>query len=381
MKPCLVYTNNLYFDKIITWQGLLSESVGRICKFTNSSNYNYLVDINKIFSEVPAGQPVDRTGLAHCPVKFRVDRPWTVPTTQQTLDQALRQRVLKLAASQQKINIFWSGGIDSTAMVTAFLKHLENKNQLRILYSPWSTYEHPGYIDFVKKFQAVELVDISGDVYMDTEFDGIFVTGDGGDEFNASVDESFFTKHGHETLFASWKDFFYKHKSNDEFIDFCENHFAQSGREITTVLEARWWFYATCKNTSVLQSRLPYFVDYKNFSPDMVLGFYNCSEYEEFVYWNTDQLLAGTEYSSWKQYLKAYCYDFDGFENWYKTKSKFSSFQTVKYTNKKIVLKNLKVLMILSDGTLVRTPSLPFITPGEYQEHCGHFDYLFNNDN
>jgi hypothetical protein len=381
MKPCLVHTNDAYFDKIIAWQGRLSASVGRIHKFTNADSYNYLVDINGIFSNAPAWQPVDRTGFTTCPVNYWVDRVWTVPAKQKTLDQALRARVLNLAASQQKINVFWSGGIDSTAMVTAFLKHLENKSQLRILYSPWSAYEHPDYIDFIKEFQAVELVDISGEVYMDTKFDGIFVTGDGGDELNASLDESFFIKYGYETLFTSWKDFFYKHKSNDEFIDFCENHFSQSGREIATVLEARWWFYLICKNTSIIRSRLPYYVDYKNFSPDIVQAFFNCSEYEEFIYWNTDQIIAGPEYTSWKQCLKAYCYEFDGFENWYKTKGKFNSSQPVKYANKKIILKNLEVLMILSDGTLLRTPNLPFITHKEYQDHCGNFDYLFNNDN
>jgi len=379
MNPGLVYTNDAYFDKIIAWQGLLSESVGKVHKFTNSDNYNYLVDINKIFSISPVGQPVDRTGFTTCPVDYCVDRAWTVPVTQKTLDQALQERVLNLADSQQKINVFWSGGIDSTAMVTAFLKHLENKSQLRILYTPWSTYEHPEYIDFVKKFQTVELIDISGDVYMDTEFDGIFVTGDGGDEFNGSLDESFFTKHSPATLFACWKDFFYKHNSSDEFINFCENYFSQSGREINTVLEARWWFYAVCKNTSVLRTKLPYFVDYKNFSPDMLQGFYNCREYEEFVYWNTDQILAGSEYISWKHYLKSYCYEFDGFENWYSTKGKFNSSQTNKYTSKKIVLKNLECLMILSDGTHLRTPNLPFITHQEYKDHCGDFDYLFSH--
>jgi len=382
MKPSIVHTNSLYFDKIFAWQGLETESVGGIHKFTNASNYNYLVDINKIFSNSPTGHPIDRTGFAVCPVKFHIDRVWTVPTQQKTLDQALKERVTTLTNSQQKINIFWSGGIDSTTMVTAFLKHAENKNQLRILYSPWSTYEHPGYIDFIKKFNTIELVDISGDVYMNTEFDGIFITGDGGDELNASLDESFFTKYGYEILFISWKDFFYKQNSDDKFINFCENHFSQSGREINTVLEARWWFYTTCKNSFILhQAHLPFFIDYKNFNIDIVQGFYNCREYEEFIYWNTDQIMSGPEYKSWKQYLKSYCYEFDGFENWHNNKSKFNSIQTVKYSDKKIILKNLQVIMILSDNTLLKTPNLPFLSHKEYKEHCGNFDYLFSNDN
>ena len=382
IKPLIVHSNHLYFDKILTWQGRVAESIGNIHKFTNANNYNYLVDINKIFSTSPNGHPIDRTGFASCPVEFHIDRVWTVPTQQKTLDQAFRERVSKLTSSQQKINIMWSGGIDSTAMVTAFLKHAEDKNQLRILYSPWSTYEHPGYIDFIKKSHNIELVDISGDIYVNTQFDGIFITGDGGDELNASLDESFFTNHGYEAMFTSWKDFFYKQNSDDKFINFCENHFSQSGREINTVLEARWWFYTICKNNFILRCKqLPFFVDYTNFNVDIVQGFYNCCEYEEFIYWNTDQIISGPEYKFWKQHLKSYCYEFDGFENWYNTKSKFTSSQTGRYSSKKIILKNLEVIMILSDNTLLKTPNLPFLSHKEYKEHCGNFDYLFNNDN
>jgi hypothetical protein len=382
MNLQLLHANDSYFGRILKWKGLLAESVGQIYKFKNADDYNYLVDINKVFSQSPKGQPIDRTGLACCPVKYHIDRPWTVPTQQKTLDQALQARVVNLSKQGQKINVFWSGGIDSTTMVTAFLRHLENKNQLRILYSPWSTYEHPGYIDFLKKFPGIELIDVSGTVYMDTEFDGIFLTGDGGDELSASLDESFFIKHGYDALFGSWKDFFYKHNPDDKFINFCDNHFAQSGREINTVLEARWWFYTVCKNTSILYySKIPYFLDYKNFRPDIVQGFYNCKEYEDFIYWNTDQIIASPEYTSWKHYSKLYCYEFDGFENWYKNKGKFGSSQTGLYTFKKIVLKNIRFLMILSDGRVLRTPHLPFITVKEYQEHCGEFDYLFGNDN
>lgn len=378
MKPQLVYANDFYFERILKWQGLLLESMALVHKIKNASNYNYLVDINKIFSQEPKGQPIDRTGYARCPIKFQIDRVWDIPTQQKTLDQALRARVLNLSKSGQKINVFWSGGIDSTTMVTAFLKHLDNKKQLRILHTPWSTYEHPGYVDFIKKFPGVELVDISGTVYMDTEFDGLFLTGEGGDEFSGSLDESFFIKYGYQTLFTPWKDFFYKHFPDDKFINFCENHFAKSGRDISTVFEARWWFYSTCKNTSVLyNSRIPFFVDYKNFSTDIVQGFYNCQEYEEFIYWNTDQILGGPEYTSWKQHFKSYCYEFDGFENWYKNKGKFGSSQTGRYATKKTALKNLRFLMILSDGTVVKTPHLPFVTRKEYQEHCSQFDYLF----
>lgn len=381
-RPLLLVLNKQYFSKVLSWNSLSTEQVGKIVKIQNFAHYNHLVDINKIFSSQPDGQPIDRTGFAQCPINFYIERPWQIPIKQLSLDQALQNIVNKASNSGQKINLFWSGGIDSTAMVTAFLKHLNDLSQLRILYSPWSTYEHPDYIDFLKKFPVVELVDTSGTLYMDAKFDGIFFTGDGGDELTGSVDESFFSRYGYDSLQKPWQDFFKKHNSDSEFIDFCEQYFKQSGREIRTVLEARWWFYMICKNNSILHNhKLPLFLDYDNFATDIVKGFYDCYEFEQYIYWNTDNIMTGTEYQNWKQFLKDYCCDFDGFESWCRHKAKFGSNQMVYYTNKKIILKNLRWVMILSNGSVARTPNLPLLGRKEYQQHCGDLTYLFNHVN
>lgn len=381
-NPLLLVLGKQYFEKVLNWSGLSTDKLGKIVKIKTANHYNQLVNINKIFSAEPDGQPVDRTGFAPCPVKFYIDRPWQIPTSQQSLDQVLQTMVCNASQTGQKINVFWSGGIDSTTMVTAFLKHLDDLTQLRILYSPWSTYEHPGYIDFLKRFPGLELIDTSGTLYIDAKFDGIFFTGDGGDESTGSVDESFFEKYGHNGLQQPWQDFFMQHNADPGFLEFCEEYFLQAGREIRTVLEARWWFYMTCKNNSILyNTKLPLFLDYNNFSIDIVRGFFDCNEFEKFMYWNTDKIIVGSEYQHWKQFLKDYCCEFDKFESWRKNKSKFHSNQVNYYANKKIILKNLRWIMIMSDGSVVRTPNLPLLSRKEYQQHCNNLNYLFSHDN
>ena len=196
MSPSIAAVDSRYFKKISEWHGVAAEQVGEIFKIENSIAHNNIVEINKIFSQKPSWFPVDRSGFAKPLIKFYAQRPWQIPKQQKSLDQAFRERVHNLEKHNKTINIFWSGGIDSTTIVTAFLKHSKDLSQIRILYSPWSTYEHPDYMDFLKKFNNIELIDTSGTKYIDAQFDGIFITGHGGDELMASIDESFFTKYG-----------------------------------------------------------------------------------------------------------------------------------------------------------------------------------------
>ena len=383
MKSSLVSSHPWFFKKILTWHNIQYHPTGNLFKFKNFDSYNNMIAINEIFSSAPANQPIDRTTLVHAPINYYLRRSWIIPTQQLTLDQALHNRVTNLSAAQQPINLCWSGGIDSTTMVTAFLKHAKDKNQLRILYSPHSTYEHPEYLAFLKKIPDIELVDISGTIYLNSKFDGIFVTGDGGDELMGSLDPSFFEKHGYDSLGKPWQNLFYQTNNNSDFMEFCERHFAQAGRPINTLLEARWWFYATCKNTSVLyDGRLPYFLDYNNFNINKLHGFFDCEEFEQFIYWNTDKIITSSAYCTWKQIFKDYCYEFDGFAEWAKNKSKFSGTQLSRYTSKKLLLKDRRWIMILADGTRIATANLPFLTEKDYRTTYGHqLDYLFNDPN
>jgi hypothetical protein len=52
------------------------------------------------------------------------------------------------------------------------------------------------------------------------------------------------------------------------------------------------------------------------------------------------------------------------------------------YILKKIILMNLRWIMILADGTKVTAPNLPFFNETEYRKIYGQqFDYLFNDSN
>lgn len=370
-----------YIGNILNWKNVSYKKVGSLCRIETAQSYNLLIDINSIFSTFPKYDPVDRTSQAQSPYRTYVPRTWKIPTQQWTLSRALEQRVNAIALSGQKINMFWSGGVDSTTAVTAFLQHLENLSQLRILYSPYSTYEHPGYLDFLKKFPQVELVDISGEVYLYDQFDGVFITGDGGDEMNASLDQSYFDQYGYDHLSENWQDFFYEQTQDLSFVEKCQQHFSAAGRPIKTVLQARWWFYCSCKQRSILNHKLSWFFNYKNFDLTGLIGFFDCEEFENYIYWNIEHIVDKAGYHTWKQPLKDYCFAFDNQADWQKNKTKEHSTQMTSYLAKKLALNDQRYIGILTDGkTLKRisTPGLPVLTRREFEvNNQDRLDSLF----
>jgi hypothetical protein len=377
--PNLLCWNSEYIPSILKWKNIDFEKVGDLFRLKDYSSHALLIDINKIFSQRPKFEPVDRTRHTQSPYQQHIPRPWNIPTQQWTLDEALSRRVHNLALLDSKINLFWSGGIDSTTAVTALLKNLPDLSQLRILYSPFSTYEHPAYLDFLKGFAKVELADVSGENYLDDHYDGIFITGDGGDELNASLDESFFERYGYNGLHGGWKDFFYIHNGSSDFVEQCQLYFLSAGRPIETVLEARWWFYTSCKQRSILNTRLPWFFNRKKFSFTDLIGFYDCDEYENYIFWNIQHIIHRDGYHTWKQPLKNYCHRFDGLDDWCKNKTKTLSTQMTTYIAKKIALNDHGWIAMLDDSTRICTPSLPVLTRKEFfNQHADLLDRIFN---
>jgi hypothetical protein len=381
--PLIKSINLSYYKQLLDYNNVeVIDQVGHLYKIHGFDRYNYLLDINSVFSTHPNFGLKDRTGFCISPLVHAAERPWTVPAHECTLDQALQSRVQDITGRGQMVNLFWSGGIDSTSIVTAFLKHAPDLKQIRIIYSPWSTYEHPEYIDFLKKFIDLELIDQSGEIYLSSNYDGLIISGNTGDEQHASMDDSFLTEYGYDTLNMCWQDFFRKKKSDEGFIEFCEEHFAQAGRPITSVLHARWWFYSIAKLTGILnQNDLAFHSCGPTFfDPNRLIGFFDFDQYENFIYFNLEKILPNSNYASWRQFLKDYCFEFDGFDSWRKNKTKFHSLQLLSYQQKKEILNDKRWLMILDDGTRIHTKSLPLLNRNEWiSTYQNSLEYLFND--
>jgi hypothetical protein len=252
---------------------------------------------------------------------------------------------------------------------------------LRVIYSPYSLYENQKFFNFLEKhFPKLEKLDISGDIYLNTYFDGINIKGHGGDEFTASLDQSFFDLHGNGTLFRPWRDFFSQSGADDNFIDFCEYYFSKAGRPIDTLLEARWWFYASNKSQVFIPRERSLIANQGNSNLNDTSGFFDCDDFEHYMWYNIDLIVdRDNDYRTYKKFLRHYTYQFYSDQEYLKNQSKLSSKQSVFYIDKKTELLDLHWIMKLDNNVDVRTKNLPLLSKKEFdQAHGNLLDHLFN---
>ena len=377
-QSLLLKTKKPFFEKILGYHGInfiVPEKKSDQYKIPRYREYNYLIDTNNIFSSDPNGDLIDRTKSIEFPFKMHISRPWYYKKNSLTLEECFEQRVREILSANEIVNIFWSGGIDSTAMLTAFLKHVNEKGRINVLYSTFSMKENPNFFISLTKEEKINLVDFSGDVYLEQNLSGIFVTGDGADELTASIDESFFKEVGYKELLKPWEYYFYSKIKDHEFIDCTKEFFQQAGRPITTLLEARWWFYVSCK-IHKFSVNLHSIVQPDQPKP---IGFYDCYVFEHYMLDNIHLSISGNDYRLYKQFLKDYIYSYHKDDYFRKNKIKTNSQQLVKYQFKKIGLQDRRYIMILGDGSVITTPSLPLLSEKEYRKKYGDsLNYLFN---
>ena len=385
MLPLLASVNYQYFFKLLKWKNIQYTRIGSLFQTPGFTEYNHLIDINAIFSPEPHGDLVDRTNSIKSPLHFRVLRPWQPPRQQLDIADVFESRVKFYTDQNCHLDLFWSGGIDSTAMVVSFLKYSTNLHQLRLIYTPYSLYENRDFFEFVtKKFPNLQTLDISGDVYINNNFNGIVITGHGGDEFTASLDESFFDSIGGVTgLYQGWRDFFLKESGNQQLVDFCEEYFQKSGKPINTVLEARWWFYASNKSQVFAPRDMSFLLNQQNVSLNIFSAFFNCQEFEDYMWHNTDKIIEpGGDYKTYKKFLRHYIYQFYNNLDYLNNNAKINSMQFQLYRLKKIELLDLRWICILEDASVIRTDNLPLLSKKEFiAKYDNSLDYLFNTPN
>jgi len=344
------------------------------CKVYGFEFYNSLIDINKVFSNAPTGDIIDRTQTIRFPFNMHICRKWKTPKNNLSLEECFQRRVQDLEKTGP-INILWSGGIVSTAVIVGFLKYSTDLTKIRVLYSTYSVKENPNFYYYLLENPQVDMIEFSGDYYLNQTLDGTFVSGDGIDDLTASMDESFIEKYGYEILSRPWQDLYYHTINSDGFIENCEKFNNLCGRPIDTVLEARWWFYTNCKiqkfpsqASSILNDNQP-----------LVVGFYDDYSFEGFMFFNMDKIMPDSDYRSYKKFLKEFIFNFNNDSRYYQNKKKTSSMQLPYYYEKRLALNGTEYILLLGDGTRIRTPNLPLLSEHEYRDKYGDsLDYLFN---
>lgn len=204
-------------------------------------------------------------------------------------------RAEQLANTNKKIYLYWSGGLDSTA-VFLLLREVVRKDQLIILYTKNSLKEYPGFFEEhiqgvyeAKEFWMIEI----GAVTNSACLDGIVVTGEISDQLFGSM---LFAGLSPDKLSASWLSSEYKVLAEKYEV---QEFIAQSPSEIRSLADLLWWFNYALKyqyvqvrmlldnETSKLNENIFHFFDTKGFNDyavstqtDIKIPGYDCKNYK-----------------------------------------------------------------------------------------------------
>lgn len=379
-KPKILDATWPYFQKFLIYHGLKITPTsnnpdmwgGDQQKVKGFTDYNFLLDINSCLSSKPGGLVRDTTNSIKFPFLTEPGMLWRVPTTNPDLETCFKSRVKQIEQNYQTVNLMWSGGIDSTSMVVAWLLFAEDSTKIRVLYTIDSIKENTGFFLHLQTVNRIELLEIGGSVFYNNNLDGVEIHGGGGDDITASIDESFFKTHGWWGLNTPWKDFFWKKIPDQKFIDFCEKWFSESGREVSTLLHARWWMYLNKMKPSTNRA----WIVTKDSST--AISFFSDPMFVTHFYHRIDSLISFTSWNTYKQSIKDFIHNYHPDENYRINKRKENSSGYVIVRHKSTILHSKEYICIMADGELVRTDNLPFLSAREYRKKYGNqLDYLF----
>lgn len=148
--------------------------------------------------------------------------------------------IVDIAAKQNKsIAVFWSGGIDSTVVITALRKHNIDK-KLTVVLNDYSILEYPWYFEQLRRSEVtfcwVRREDTTDTLSSLLKFH-IVITGEIGDQIFGSVKYKEFPDYS--VLMHPWQS--YIKVSSPEFMERYEKFVAKCPSPVKTIKEFWWW--------------------------------------------------------------------------------------------------------------------------------------------
>lgn len=340
----------------------------------------FLWDIKRRFSYL------DRTGSVEMPFQTKIIHP--IPemgTFNKTLDQVADERAAEIwrAANGRIIDVFWSGGVDSTLALAALLKNApaRKKDQLRVRYRRIgdmpSFDEYPlfweTFIDGKVAHQEVPPAQFSDGILFDTQ--AVSITGELGDIIFRSLSEwrrgkkfgfppgkSDLSFPAEECVDAVVKSLSYDKTTALSLQDQLSSVYSKCPYDIKSAGQMLWWLLFTMRWTSIL-GRLTLSLDVVPFKND-VYSFYESDDFQRWAikahFEDSEGYYAqSADPHGYKREAKKYIFDFTQDPDYYDSKGKYNS-MSIPHTHD---------LFVLEDGTYLSFD----------QDHSfDGFEYLIN---
>jgi hypothetical protein len=236
------------------------------------------------------------------------------------LDDIIIDRAIDLISKGEIINVFWSGGIDSTTVLVALLKVGIKKDQLRIISRMSCMYEYRKFLfEYILNKLNFHCYDINTNpFFFSHEFDGILLTGEHGDQLFGSVLAIKICDKYKCKLDSPYEQYLMP-KYHDTFYPI----FEKAPIEIKTIQDYYWWLNFVTKWNDV-RYRCNAFT-YSEIDRKYIAFF----DTEDFQKWSMTNhyIKAKSTIESYKMPLKEFIYSFTNDKDYTINKIKISSVQ------------------------------------------------------
>lgn len=270
-------------------------------------------------------------------------------TTQNTFQEIMDSRALEiiaLSAQYNKTFISWSGGIDSTAVIAALLKHAPQDflNNVQVLLGQESVWENPYfYRDHIRP-RFPNLVNIK-EFNKEDHANDLVITGDLGDRiFGSNLGVNWYLKnpgHGRGPYQKDTDrliDYFYSRVKSAtiavRIFELMDSAAKSSGLDIVTTYDLLWWFSF---DFTWIEMRLEKFIKFQNHSRESLeaylknyISWYTHRDFQIWSMQNLNSVLKfDAEHFQHKRALREYIHELDHNDWYYKFKNKTRSLENI----------------------------------------------------
>jgi hypothetical protein len=246
----------------------------------------------------------------------------------------------QLLAEETHMDVFWSGGIDSTAVLVALLKNCSNeqKELIRVVYTAESIQEYPEFFsEYIEGNLDLKPMEERSTIKA-LDFNRLIITGVVAEQIlGADSYTGFVVVTGGEIadfpITNGYKPYeesaFFWHRNRTDILDLAQPILEKCPFEVKNGFEFIWWlnFVGKWQDACML---IHAGSDCSKAESEMVRNFFQTDDFQQWAMVPENHALRiGETYGTYKQLLKEYIYDFNGDKEYLRHKTKFGSLDPI----------------------------------------------------
>ena len=349
--PKLLYATRTFYKYILPHLGY------DIC-----TDQKIISEICRIIDPINTGLPeslgavISRDSTWSNSVPFHVIRPLTESNKTIVLEDLCHSRAQTILSYNKPIKVFWSGGIDSTLVLSHILYHSNSSSDITVCCTAQSFKENSDYQNFLNNFSVkIERLEYSWKTLNSS--DCIVVTGCSADRLLASLSEKFFLANV-DWLNGLWSDFLLKSGMSMENVDYCLNKIPA---HVVTLLDLCWWMN---QNFRIQPTLLRDHWDNNLENPlSHTISFFDHSSFDHWSAQNRQQIIVDGRWNSYKRQYREEIYKIWPDQNFLENKNKIYNMSYRSYCFKKKNFHNQNYMLMYLDQDGIAKTYVPVQSP------------------